>query len=259
MRKPIFSLDGKKAIVIGGAGGIGSAIAKGLAMAGADVAIASRDEVKLNRTAEAIKREVGADIKYYIVDVTDEEAVKNLADKFVTDNGRVDILVNSQGYNKKYPAFEHPMDEWDRMYEVNVKSIMLTCKYFGKYMARQGGGRVINVSSIGAIRTKPSDNSVAYCSTKGAVDTLTTTLAGGWGQHKITVNAIAPIMTETEMMKPIFEANPDLLKDTIARVPLGRAGRPEDAIAPAVFFASDEAEFVSGQIIYLDGGLRTLQ
>jgi gluconate 5-dehydrogenase len=259
MSKTLFDLTGKKAIVIGGAGGIGSSIAKGLAMAGADVAIASRDESKLSKTAESIKKEIGAEIKYYVVDVSSEESVKSLADKFVADNGRVDILVNSQGYNKKYPAFEHPMDEWDKMYDVNIRSIMLTCKYFGKYMADQGGGRVINVSSIGAIRTKASDDSVAYCSTKGAVDTLTTTLAAGWGQHRITVNAIAPILTETEMMKPIFEAKPNLLKDTIARVPLGRAAQPDDAIAPAVFFASDDAGFVTGQIIYLDGGLKTLQ
>ncbi len=255
----MFSLKGKDAIVVGGGGGIGQAIAKGLAMAGANVSITSRGEEKLQNACAKIKEESGCDVTYYVCDVSDEADVEKMAEQFVKDHGKVDILVNSQGYNKKYSAFDHPMDEWDRTFEVNVKSILMCCKYFGRYMRDQKGGRIINVSSIGATRSKMSDISVAYGSSKGAVNGLTINLAAGWGQYGITVNALCPIMTETEMMKPIFEKDPELKTGTAARVPVGRIGLPEDNIAPAVFFASDEAAFINGQIIYVDGGLTTLQ
>ncbi|MCD8001147.1 MAG: glucose 1-dehydrogenase [Oscillospiraceae bacterium] len=255
----MFSLKGKDAIVVGGGGGIGQAIAKGLAMAGANVSITSRGEEKLLTACAKVKEASGGAVTYYVCDVSDEADVEKMAEQFVKDHGKVDILVNSQGYNKKYSAFDHPMDEWDRTFEVNVKSILMCCKYFGRYMRDQKGGRIINVSSIGATRSKMSDISVAYGSSKGAVNGLTINLAAGWGQYGITVNALCPIMTETEMMKPIFEKNPELKTGTAARVPVGRIGLPEDNIAPAVFFASDEAAFINGQIIYVDGGLTTLQ
>lgn len=255
----MFSLKGKDAIVIGGGGGIGQAIAKGLAMAGANVSIASRGEEKLQKACAKIKEESGCDVTYYCCDVSNEAEVEKMAAQFVADHGKVDILVNSQGYNKKYSAFDHPMDEWDKTFEVNVKSILMCCKHFGRYMRDRKYGRVINVSSIGATRSKMSDISVAYGSSKGAVNGLTINLAAGWGQYGITVNALCPIMTKTEMMVPIFEKNPELVTGTAARVPVGRIGEPEDNIAPAVFFASDEAAFINGQIIYVDGGLTTLQ
>jgi len=259
MVKNIFSLEGKKALVIGGGGGIGQAIAQGLSEAGASVAIASRNREKLEQVASAMKEKTGNEFYVYGCDVTDEAAVEKLAADFISDFGCIDILVNSQGYNKKYPACEFPMDEWDQMYNVNIRSIMLSCKYFGRHMIERKYGRIINVSSIGAVRNKPMDESAAYSSTKGAVATLTMVLATGWGEHGITVNAIAPIMTETDMMKSIFEKMPELRDGTAARVPVGRICLPEDAIPVAVFFASDATEFINGQTIYLDGAMRWIQ
>lgn len=256
----IFSLDGKNALVVGGGGGIGAAIAQGLVEHGAKVAICGRSLERLDTTAQRIKQETGQEIVCFQADVSDEESVKKMSEQFSADmGGTIDILVNSQGLNKKFPAFEHPMDEWQKMYDVNVKSIMITCKYFGKQMEEKGGGRIINVSSIGAVRTKASDISACYSSSKGAVDALSLVLAAGWAEHNITVNSIGPIMTETEMMKPIFEKNPELRDGTAARVPMGRIAKPEDCVGPAVFFASDAAAFITGQILYPDGGLLTLQ
>jgi gluconate 5-dehydrogenase len=255
----LFMLTGKTALVVGGAGGIGGAIAKGLADHGATVAITGRNLERLEEHAKKVKQDIGKEMVCYQADVSDEVSVKALSEKLSADMGGIDILVNSQGLNAKFPAFEHPMEEWDKMYDVNVRSVMLTCKYFGKMMMERGGGRIINVSSIGAVRNKPEDISACYCSTKGAVNTLTANLAAGWAQHNITVNAIGPIMTETEMMKPIFEKYPELRDDTAARVPMGRIAKPEDCVGPAVFFASDAAPFITGQIIYPDGGLLTLQ
>lgn len=255
----LFDLTGKNALIVGGAGGLGKLVAKAFAEAGANVAIASRTESKLQAACDELKAQTGKEFKYYIMDAGVEEQVAAAAEKANADYGHIDILVNSQGVNKKFSALEHPVAEWDEMFAANVRSIMLTCKYFGQGMKDQHWGRIINVSSIGAVRSKMSDISVCYGSTKGAVNAYSLNLAAGWAQYGITVNCIAPIMTETEMMKPIFEKNPELLTGTIARVPAGRVGKVEDCAGLAMFFASEAAGFVTGQILYPDGGLCTLQ
>ena len=257
--KKLFDLTGKRAVVIGGGGGIGGAIAEGLAAVGAQVAIVGRSVEKLQKKAAQIEADTGSKVYCFAGDCGVEADVAKLFDDVKAAMGGADILVNSQGVNKKFSALEHPVAEWDEMFAANVRSIMLTCKYFGQYMKEQGWGRIINVSSIGAVRSKMSDISVCYGSTKGAVNAYSLNLAAGWAQYGITVNCIAPIMTETDMMKPIFEANPELLTGTIARVPAGRVGKPEDCAGLAIFFASEAAGFVTGQILYPDGGLCTLQ
>ncbi|MCC8150370.1 MAG: SDR family oxidoreductase, partial [Lachnospiraceae bacterium] len=206
-----------------------------------------------------IKENTRAEVFCCAADCNDEAAVEEMSKKVAEALGGIDILVNSQGVNKKFSALDHPTAEWDEMFNANVKSIMLTCKYFGRMMVEQRYGRIINVSSIGAVRAKMSDISVCYGATKGAVDAYSLNLAAGWSQYGITVNCIGPIMTETEMMKPIFEKNPELRDGTAARVPAGRIGLPEDCAGIALFFASDASAFVSGQRVYADGGLMTLQ
>jgi NAD(P)-dependent dehydrogenase (short-subunit alcohol dehydrogenase family) len=257
--KEIFNLKNKRAVVIGGGGGIGGAIAEGFAAVGMNVAIASRSLEKLQKQAEKIKENTGAAVKCFAADCSEEESVIKLHDDVMNELGGVDILVNSQGLNKKFSALEHPVDEWDKMFAANVRSVMLTCKYFGRYMKKQKYGRIINISSIGAVLAKQNDISVCYGATKGAIDAYSINLAAGWAEHGITVNCIGPIITETDMMKPIFEKNPDLLSSTLARVPTGRLCKPEDVAYLAIFLATDAAEFITGQIIYVDGGMSTLQ
>ena len=130
----LFDLTGKKAVVVGGAGGIGQAIAEGLAEAGAQVMISSRKEDSLKRAQTGIRENCGANILYHVADASVETDVEVLLQAAVTQMGTVDILVNSQGFNKKFPGTEFPVDMWDAMFNANVKSIMLTCKHFGKYM-----------------------------------------------------------------------------------------------------------------------------
>jgi gluconate 5-dehydrogenase len=172
---------------------------------------------------------------------------------------KVDILVNSQGVNKKFSALTHPVAEWDEMFAANVKSVMLTCKYFGRHMKERRYGRIINLSSINAIRAKRNDISVCYGATKGAVSAYSMNLAVGWAEFGITVNCIGPIIVETEMMKPILENNPGMRESTIAGVPVGRLCKTEDCAGIAIFFASDAAEFVTGQVLYPDGGVAAQQ
>ena len=257
--KKLFDFTGMKAVVVGGGGGIGGGIAEGFSAVGMKVAIVGRTLSKLEKKAAEIEEKTGNKVLCFAADTSDEAAVEQMSAAAIEALGGIDVLVNSQGVNKKFSALEHPMPEWDEMFNANVKSIMLTCKYFGREMVKQKKGRIINISSIGSVRTKPSDISVCYGATKGAVDAYSLNLAAGWAQHGITVNCIGPIMTETEMMKPIFEKNPDLRDGTAARVPLGRIGLPEDCAGIALFLASDAASFVTGQRIYADGGLMTLQ
>lgn len=255
----LFSIEGKKAIIIGGAGGIGQAIASGYAQAGAEVAIASRNEEKLKETAALIEAESGKKIKYFTVDVSSEQSIIDLVAKTKEEMGTIDILVNSQGLNHKFKSEEMPMDEWDAMYAVNVRGLFICCKEFAKGMIEQKYGRIINIGSIGAERTSTAGISAAYSSSKGAVKVMTQNLAAGWAKYNITVNQVNPILTPTPMMIEIFKQDPAKKKATVERNPMGRMGEPSDCVGPAIFYASAAADFITGQGITPDGGILLLQ
>lgn len=249
----LFSLEGKNAVVMGGAGGLGQAIAQGLAEAGAKVLISSRKTEALEVAASQIKGASGLTVMFQSADATNEESVQALLNYAVESMGNVDILVNSQGFNKKFDAVDFPMDQFTQMMNVNVNSVMICCKYFGKHMKENGYGKIINVSSVrGKIATKYPGNA-AYCATKGAVDMLTKQLASELGPE-VTVNAIGPTVTNTPMMAARFE-NPEYSKALSEALPLKRVALPTDCVGPAVFLASEASCFVTGNVIYPDGGL----
>ncbi len=256
----LFDLTGKCAVVVGGAGGIGQAIAQGLADAGAKVMISSRREEALKRAQEEIKAAIGADILYCVGDASDEAQVEHLVDTAVKEMGHVDILVNSQGFNKKFPGTEFPLDAWDAMFDANVKSMMLTCKHFGKYMKDNNiHGKIINVSSVRGARAVGNGGmgNVGYCATKGAVDMLTRAYASDLGPN-IQVNAIGPTITYTPMMVGLLPDDEEARNKIAASMPAQRIGYPEDCAGPAIFLASAASDFVTGQIIYPDGGLTAI-
>ncbi len=256
----LFDLTGENAVVIGGAGGIGQAIAIGLAQAGADVAVASRKEEALIKACEEIKEASGKEARYYVVDATDEDSVTACAKKANEEMGCVQILVNSQGLNKKYPAEEFPMDVFMQMLQVNVYGMMLTCKHFGQYMIENGYGKIVNVSSTrGKIASKGPGNA-AYCTTKGAVDMLTKQLASEYGPHGITVNALGPTVTMTPMMAPVIEqrGGDAYLKSLADAVPMRKTAAPEDVVGTAIFLASHASDYMTGNILYPDGGLTAI-
>lgn len=256
----MFSLNDKNAVVIGGAGGIGQAIAQGLAQAGANVIIASRNEKSLQRAVGEIKDSCGKTVSYCTVDASCEESVQALVDKVVSDVKQVHILVNAQGFNKKFPARDFDMDSFRSMLDVNITSVMLACKYFGRHMIEKNYGKIINLSSVrGKIATRTPGNA-GYCSTKGAVDMLTRQLASEYGAYGITVNAIAPTVTETPMMSALIEQRGgDAYRKQLAEnLPLARMAVPEDCVGPAIFLAAPASDFVTGNIIYPDGGLTSV-
>lgn len=254
----LFDLSGRNAVVVGGAGGIGQAIAQGLVQAGAKVAIASRKEESLIRAAKEIEESCGIKVSYYTVDASEEESVVELLEKTKEEFGAIQILVNAQGFNKKAPATEFPKDVFEQMMSINVTSMMLTCKHFGKHMKENGYGKIINLSSVRGIRAVGGKGlNVGYCTSKGAVDMLTRAECVELGPE-VTVNAIGPTITYTPMMVGIL---PDDEKERNAKAagkPLQRIGVPEDCVGPAIFLASAASDFVTGQIIYNDGGLTAI-
>ncbi len=253
----LFDLTGKNAVVVGGAGGIGQAIAQGLAEAGARVMISSRKEDALQRAQQEIKDAIGAEVLYYVGDATKEDQVQALLANAIAKMGQVDILVNSQGFNKKFPGTEFPVDMWDAMFEANVKSMMLTCKHFGKHMKENNiHGKIINISSVRGARAVANGGggNVGYCATKGAVDMLTRAYASDL-RPNIQVNAIGPTITYTPMMVGILPDDPTVRANIANAMPAMRIGEAEDCAGPAIFLASAASDFVTGQILYPDGGL----
>lgn len=251
--KDLFKLDGKIAIVTGGAGGIGEALALGLAYHGAAVVVSSRNQEAIEAVARKITEETGCEAVAIPVDVTDEQSAADLMSQVKQKYGRIDILVNAMGMNIKHDAFEYPMEDWDKLFDVNVKGTMIACKAAGRVMREQKSGAIVNLSSVRGIRGYTGGNT-GYCATKGAVELITKALALEWAPLGIRVNALGPALVITPGTKHIAE-NPELAKKYASAVPMGRIGMPEDMVGAVVFLASDAAGFVSGQTIYVDGGL----
>jgi len=248
----LFSLRGKSAVVVG-AGGMGNAIADGLARYGARVAIADVNPATLEQAAREIEADTGQKVGTYQVDCTREASVEELVAKAVADMDRVDILVNALGVNFKAPATEFPMDQWDKLFAVNVRGVMLCCKVFGAQMVRQGGGKIISLSSVRGQRGTAGGNS-AYCATKGAVDMITRQLACELAPHGVLVNAIAPIITVTPMTEQRIRDEATRYERMLQNVPMGRMATVADIVGPVVFLASSASDFVTGTILNIDGG-----
>ena len=258
-----FDLTGKNAIIFGGAGGLGQIIAREYANAGANVAIASRSEEKLQAACETLKAETGKDFRYYVCDATDEARVAEVAKQANEEMGPVTILVNSQGMNKKMPVLDFDVDTFDNIMNANVTSVLITAKHFGKYMKEAHYGKIIIVTSVrGKIATRGAGNA-AYCASKGGVDMLTKVLAAEFGPYGVTVNGFGPNIMKTPMMTKVFEmrANEagitveEYLDQQAANLPLRRMSDPEDCVGCALFLAAPASDFLTGNILYPDGGL----
>ncbi len=250
----LFDLTGKVALVVGGAGGIGRAQALGLADSGADVAVASRNLEHLEDAAGEIRAK-GRKSLAVTVDVVDEPSVKAMADSVLKAFPRIDILVNAAGLAIRKPADAFPIDEWQQVMDINTRGTFLTCQVVGGLMVKQGSGRIINVSSVRGRYGLPGGYA-AYCASKGAVDTLTRTLACEWAKHNVLVNAVAPTVVETALTRDAL-ADPAFANQMKSRIPLGKWAMPEDIVGATIFFAAEASSFITGQILYIDGGVTT--
>jgi NAD(P)-dependent dehydrogenase (short-subunit alcohol dehydrogenase family) len=255
VRTDLFSLEGKNIVVVGGAGGIGRGLAQGFATYGARVGIADINVESMESAVVEIKAATGQTVLTYPV-TTGRDQEKNVEDIVagaVADMQRIHVLVNAQGFNVKAPATEFPVEDWDKLFAVNVRGVMLCCKHFAKHMVEQGGGKIINLSSLRGARAALGGN-LAYCASKGAVDMITKQLAVELASKKVLVNAIAPIITITPMTEERVKKEADRYEKMLVNVPMGRMGTVPDLIGPAVFLASAASDFVTGTILYPDGG-----
>lgn len=252
--RKLFDLTDRIAIVTGGAGGLGRPTALGLADFGANVVVTSRNLDNL----EKVKREIdqlGRESLAIPSDVSKHEDVIRLVKQTVDTFGRIDILVTYAGLNIPKPAEEYPYDDWKKVIDTNVTGMFLCNQEVGKVMIKQRKGKIINISSVRGRYGLPR-NYVAYCTSKGAVDMITRTLACEWAKFNVLVNAIAPTVIETPLTAHIL-ANPEFAQSMKNRIPLGRWGFPDDLIGAIVYFASDASNFITGQILYVDGGVTT--
>lgn len=258
MAKNFTDLTGKKAIVVGGAGGIGQAIAQGMAQAGAQVMISSRKEDSLVRAIAEVKEACGEIMLSCAGDAGNEADVIRLMETAIKEMGTIDILVNAQGFNKKFAGTEFPVEAWDQMFDANVKSVMLTSKHIGGYMMAKGG-KIINLGSVRGIRAvgNGGKGNVGYCATKGAVEMLTKAYASDL-RPNVQVNLIGPTITYTPMMVGILPDDEAARNAMAANLPAMRIGAPEDCVGPAIFLASSASDFVTGSSIYPDGGLNAI-
>ncbi|RJP34037.1 MAG: glucose 1-dehydrogenase [Actinobacteria bacterium] len=249
--KNLFDLSGRVAVITGGSGGLGRAAAAGLATYGASVVITARRVEALEEAAAAI-RHGGGEVLPVSCDVTDGKNVEAMVERTLRELGRIDILLTAAGIARRAPAEELGMEDWDLVMDTNVKGTFLCCQEAGRVMISQGGGKIITVSSVRAILGHPLGYA-AYGTSKGAINLLTRQLAVEWAKHKINVNSIAPCIFRTPLTEPVL-SDPESAKVFLDRIPWGRAAEPEDFIGSAVFLASAASDFITGQILYVDGG-----
>jgi len=248
----VFDLTGKVAIVTGGAGGLGRPISIGLARCGADVVVDDIAVANPQAVADDIKA-LGRRALAVTADVTSAEAMKDMVDQVMKEFGRIDILVNVAGINARFSAEEMPAEEFEKVIRFNIAGTFLPCQAVGRVMIEQKRGKIINMGSVrGSVA--PAIGGTAYASSKGGVHQLTRTLAAEWAKYNINVNGIAPALVMTDMTRE-FLSKPEIYSKMTAEIPLARLGAPEDLLGPIVLLASDDSDFMTGQIIYVDGGL----
>lgn len=247
----MFNLSGKVAIVTGGNQGIGLAISRGLAQAGAAVIIANRRAEEGKKTAEALKKE-GLKATAIPTDVGDESSVAAMVSRVMENYGKIDILVNNAGVIVRKPAEEITREDYDHIMNTNLRGLFLCCQLVGRQMIKQKKGKIINISSDASQRAMPERS--IYAVSKAGVSHLTRCLATEWAKYNINVNAIGPGPTITPLNEKYYQENPDKLEQTIQSIPLGRMGDTSDYMGAAVFLASEASNFMTGQTMLIEGG-----
>jgi len=249
----LFSLTGRVAVVMGGSRGLGRGMALALAAAGADVAPVSRTLEDLEVVAEEI-RSLGCRALPIAADVTDESSVQAMVHRVVDEMGHVDILINSAGIVSLKPTVEFPVEEWQRILDVNLRGTFICCKEVGKAMLAGNGTcvrKIVNMSSVRGLQGRANDP--AYPASKGAINLLTKSLAIEWAQQGINVNAIAPTFIRTDLNAHMLDD--DKTREwVLSRIPMGRVGQIWDLFGAVIFLTSRASDFVTGQTLYVDGG-----
>ncbi|HTY26160.1 MAG TPA: SDR family oxidoreductase [Desulfomonilaceae bacterium] len=243
-------LSGKVALVTGGGKGIGKSIALGLARCGAKVVVAARTASEIEAVADEI-RYLGGQSLAKVTDLTENAQIEELVEATVSAFGGIHILVNNAARSFFRPLMDLREEGFDKIFDTNVKGTFLLSRAAAKIMMGQGGGRIVNITTVGAVRGGPMMG--VYHASKAAVKMLTMCMAVEWAPFNILVNAVGPGLTRTHFSEPIW-ANPEVERQLVTRVPMSRLAEPEDIVGAVLFLCSEASGFITGQSIYVDGG-----
>lgn len=252
----LYTLTDRVALIAGGAGGIGSAVAEGLAAFGATVVILDRDTTKAESLIQKIKTAGGKAVAVFL-DATNVQEVNQSVADVIRQFGRADILVNCVGTHIEAPAEEYKEADWDKVLDVNLKAAFFLSQAVAKVQISSGGGKHIHVTSLRSILGIHRGYS-SYCASKGAMNMMVKQLATEWAKYNITVNGIAPTFTRTELVKKYLE-DPNFYQPLVSRIPLGRICEPIDLAGLVIYLSVPASDFITGQIIVADGGLSACQ
>jgi NAD(P)-dependent dehydrogenase (short-subunit alcohol dehydrogenase family) len=245
-----LELTGRVAVVIGGTSGIGRAITRGLARAGAEVVPTGRRAELVDEVAKEVEG-LGRRTVRQPVDVGDRQGLERLRDRVIDELGQVDILINCAGRTKRQPTLDVTEDEWNAIMETNLTGTLRACQVFGRHMLARQYGRIINIASLSSFVAL--FEVAAYAASKAAVASLTKSLAIEWAPQGVTVNAIAPGVFRTDLNAGLLDGT-DRGREFLTRTPMKRFGKLDELAGAAVFLASDAASFVTGEVLTVDGG-----
>ncbi|WP_323845741.1 gluconate 5-dehydrogenase [Microbulbifer magnicolonia] len=253
MANSMFDLSGKLALVTGATHGLGMAMAEGLGIAGAKLVITGHSSQEKLDSAVTRLRDRGFNAHGYLFDVTDEPVVADMVGQIEQEQGPIDVLVNNAGIIRRVPLLEMELKDWQQVIDTNLTGVFTMTRPVVRRMIERGAGKVINICSM--MSELGRDSVSAYAAAKGGLKMLTRNMATEWARHNIQVNGIGPGYFATSQTAPIRVDGHPFNDFIISRTPAGRWGNPEDLQGTAVFLASDASNFVTGQIVYVDGGI----
>jgi gluconate 5-dehydrogenase len=251
MSLSLFDLTAKRALITGSSQGIGMALARGMAAAGAEIVMNGRDAAKLTAAANVLRGE-GFTIHELVFDVTDHNAVRAAVDGFEAEVGAIDILVNNAGMQHRGPLEEFPADAFERLLQTNVASVFHVGQACARHMIARGAGKIVNVASVQSALARPGI--APYTATKGAVSNLTKGMATDWAKYGLQCNALAPGYFLTPLNKALSD-DPAFTDWLCKRTPAGRWGNVEELVGACIFLSSQASSFVNGTTLYIDGGI----
>jgi len=252
MENDLFNLSGKTALVTGGSRGIGLAVAKGLAQNGAEVAIIARDEGRLQTAKQQIQKCSDKQVWTFSFDLENIKGIEGLFENIISETKEIDILVNCAGTTARAPAEDIELETWNQVMQINLTAAFVISQAFCRHRKQvTKAGKIINIGSLMCQGARPT--TAAYASSKGGLLMLTKSLAVEWAKYNINVNAIGPGFIATDLTAKL-QADKDFNRWVLSKTPLNRWGRPEDIVGAAIFLASRAGDFVTGQIVYVDGG-----